>query len=181
VSQAPQLPRAARAFVSFVTLLRANGFAIAPEQTVAFLQAITLLGPRGTEDIRQAGLATLAPPPERRAAYDMLFRIHFLGGQEILDEGEDEEVVRLQEEGRGDEEPLLADETNKSGERRCVPKHSQSAASVRAGQATRCAVSRAKRPGACRAGAAIDACARGAGPGRICGEPCAKPRVTTAR
>jgi uncharacterized protein len=117
VSQAPQLPRAAGAFVSFVTLLRANGFAIAPEQTVAFLQAITLLGPRGTEDIRQAGLATLAPPPERRAAYDMLFRIHFLGGQEILgDEGEDEEVVRLQEEGRGDEEPLLADETNKSGE-----------------------------------------------------------------
>ena len=117
MSQAPQLPRAARAFVSFVTLLRANGFAIAPEQTVAFLQAITLLGPRGTEDIRQAGLATLAPPPERRAAYDMLFRIHFLGGQEILgDDGEDEEVVRLQEEGRGDEKPLLADETNKSGE-----------------------------------------------------------------
>ncbi len=109
MSEAPQLPRAARAFVSFVALLRANGFAIAPEQTTAFLQAIELLGPRGPSDIRQAGLATLAPPPERRAAYDMLFRIHFLGGEEAPGaEGEDEEVVRLQEEGRGDAEPPLA-------------------------------------------------------------------------
>jgi uncharacterized protein with von Willebrand factor type A (vWA) domain len=117
VTEAPQLPRAARAFVSFVALLRANGFAIAPEQTTAFLEAIALLGPRGPEDIRQAGLATLAPPPERRAAYDLLFRIHFLGGEEIRgDEGEDEEVMRLQEEGRGDEEPPLADEANESGE-----------------------------------------------------------------
>src|ERR1700737_1746520 len=117
VNEAPQLPRAARAFVSFVALLRANGFAIAPEQTTAFLEAIALLGPRGPEDIRQAGLATLAPPPERRATYDMLFRIHFLGGEEIRSEdGEDEEVVRLQEEGHGDEEPPLADEANVSGE-----------------------------------------------------------------
>jgi uncharacterized protein with von Willebrand factor type A (vWA) domain len=117
VSEAPQLPRAARAFVSFVALLRGNSFAIAPEQTTAFLAAIELLGPRRMEDIRQAGLATLAPPPERRAAYDLLFRIHFLGGEEIRgDEGEDEEVVRLQEEGSGDEEPLRADEVNESGE-----------------------------------------------------------------
>jgi uncharacterized protein with von Willebrand factor type A (vWA) domain len=117
VTQAPQLPRAARIFVSFVALLRANGFAIAPEQTTAFLEAITLLGPRGPEDIRQAGLATLAPPPERRVTYDLLFRIHFLGEQEIGgDEGEDEDVVRLQEEGRGDETPPLADEVNESGE-----------------------------------------------------------------
>ncbi len=117
MSQAPQLPRAARAFVSFVAVLRANGFAIAPEQTTAFLEAITLLGPRGPEDIRQAGLATLAPPPERRAAFDLLFRIHFLGGEEIRsDDSEDEEVVRLQEEGRGDEPPPLVDEANESGE-----------------------------------------------------------------
>ena len=117
MSETLQLPRAARAFVSFVALLRANGFAIAPEQTTAFLEAISLLGPRDPEDIRQAGLATLAPPPERRAAYDLLFRIHFLGGEEIpRDDGEDEEVVRLQEEGRGDEGPPLAEEINESGE-----------------------------------------------------------------
>ncbi len=117
MSDEPQLPRAARTFVAFVALLRANGFAIAPEQTTAFLEAVTLLGPRDPEDIRQAGLATLAPPPERRATYDMLFRIHFLGGEEILgDRSKDEEIVRLQEEGRGDEPPPLADEANQSGE-----------------------------------------------------------------
>jgi uncharacterized protein len=117
VTDQQQLPRAAHAFVSFVALLRSNGFAIAPEQTTAFLEAIELLGPRRLADIRQAGQATLAPPPERRAAYDMLFRIHFLGGEEIPGaEGEDEEVVRLQEEGQGDDEPLLADEVNESGE-----------------------------------------------------------------
>jgi len=116
VSELTKLPRAARAFVSFVALLRANGFAIAPEQTTAFLAAIGLLGPRAPEDIRKAGLATLAPPPERRATYDRLFRIHFLGGEELRDdESEDDEVVRLQEEGRGDDEPPLADQANESG------------------------------------------------------------------
>ena len=116
MKQEPELPRAARAFVSFVAMLRVNGFAIAPEQTAAFLEAITLLGPRGPEDIRQAGLATLAPPPERRAVYDLLFQIHFLGGEEVRGpEGEDDDVVRLQDEGHGGEEPPLSDEANESG------------------------------------------------------------------
>ena len=61
VSDELQLPRAARVFVSFVALLRVNGFAVAPEQTTAFLAAIELLGPRSMEAIRLAGLATLAP------------------------------------------------------------------------------------------------------------------------
>jgi len=117
MSTEPQLPHAARTFVSFAGLLRTNGFAVAPEQTAAFLAAIALLGPRSLESIRQAGLATLAPPPERRATYDRLFDLHFHGREalEYEGEGEDEEIVRLQEEGRGDEEPLLADEANESG------------------------------------------------------------------
>ena len=116
VSDELQLPHAARVFVSFVALLRVNGFAVAPEQTTAFLAAIELLGPRSLEVIRQAGLATLAPPPERRATYDRLFDIHFLGSEAIDHAGaEDEEVVRLQEEGRGEDETLLADEANESG------------------------------------------------------------------
>jgi uncharacterized protein len=116
VSEELQLPRAARIFVSFVALLRTNGFSVAPEQTTAFLAAIELLGPRGLEHIRRAGLATLAPPPERRATYDRLFDIHFRG-QEAIEraEGEDEETVRLQEEGRGGDEPPLSDEANESG------------------------------------------------------------------
>src|SRR5208337_2458595 len=79
VSAADAMPRAARPFLAFVALLRANGFAIAPEGTTAFLAAVALLGPRDPEDIRQAGLATLAPPPKRHAAYNLLFRVHFLG------------------------------------------------------------------------------------------------------
>ena len=70
-----------------------------------------MLGPRSLEHIRKAGLATLAPPPERRATYDRLFDLHFRGSEAIEQaDGEDEEVVRLQEEGRGEDEPLLADE-----------------------------------------------------------------------
>jgi hypothetical protein len=117
MSTEPELPRAARIFVSFVALLRANSFAVAPEQTTAFLTAIELLGPRDLRDIRQAALATLAPPPERRATFDRLFDLHFRGNEalERVDDGEDDETVRLQEEGRGDEEPLLSDEANESG------------------------------------------------------------------
>jgi len=116
VSDELTLPRAARVFVSFVALLRANGFTIAPEQTTAFLAAIELLGPRSLEHIRKAGLATLAPPPERRATYDRLFDLHFRGSEAIEQaDGEDEEVVRLQEERRGEDEPPLADEANESG------------------------------------------------------------------
>src|SRR5438270_5000109 len=117
VSTQPQLPRAAQTFISFVGLLRANGFAVAPEQTAAFLAAIELLGPRSLEHIRKAGLATLAPPPERRVTYDRLFDLHFRGGEQIDHEvaDDDEDIVRLQEEGRGDDEALLADQANESG------------------------------------------------------------------
>jgi uncharacterized protein with von Willebrand factor type A (vWA) domain len=116
VSEELQLPRAARVFVTFVALLRANGFAVAPEQTTAFLAAIGLLGPRSLEHVRQAGLATLAPPPERRATYDRLFDLHFKGIEAVQRaNGKDEEVVRLQEEGRRGDEPPLADEANESG------------------------------------------------------------------
>ena len=55
------LPRAARPFVEFSTLLRANGFAVAPDQTQTFIQAVGLLGPRSMADIHRAALATLAP------------------------------------------------------------------------------------------------------------------------
>ena len=49
------------AFLEFPALLRANGFAVAPEQTATFLEAVGLLGPRSVADIRRAAHATLAP------------------------------------------------------------------------------------------------------------------------
>ncbi len=110
-------PLAVRPFIDFAPLLRANGFAVAPEQTISFLSAIALLGPRDLEDVRRAGLATLAPPPERFAAYHALFDMHFLGAQgDDLDEGEEEDVVRVQEDRRGADEPMGAEESNESGE-----------------------------------------------------------------
>jgi uncharacterized protein with von Willebrand factor type A (vWA) domain len=66
-------------FLSFGPLLRQAGFAVAPDQTIGFIAAVGVLGPRGPEDIRRAGLALFAIPPERIADYDALFRAHFLG------------------------------------------------------------------------------------------------------
>jgi uncharacterized protein len=110
-------PRALRPFIDFIPLLRVNGFAVAPEQTAAFLSAIALLGPRDLDDVRRAGLAMLAPPPERHGAYHALFDMHFLGAEgETMDEGEEEDVVRVQEDRRGMDEPISAEKSNESGE-----------------------------------------------------------------
>jgi uncharacterized protein len=111
------LPRAARPFVTFAALLRANGFAVAPEQTTAFLAAVGLLGPKSIRDVRLAGYATLAPPPERRAAFDVLFDAHFLDAlEEGEPPGERDETVRLQEDRPGGMEPLVSDEVNEAGQ-----------------------------------------------------------------
>jgi uncharacterized protein with von Willebrand factor type A (vWA) domain len=116
MSEPAPLPRAARPFIRFVALLRVNGFAVAPEQTTAFLSAVGLLGPRDLEDVRRAGLATLAPPPERHGAYHALFDMHFLRAEgEALAEGEEEDVVRVPEDRRGAAEPMSAEESNESG------------------------------------------------------------------
>ena len=111
------VPRALLPILAFVTLLRRNGFAIAPEQTTSFVTAIGLLGPREPEDIRLAGLATLAPPPERHAAFNMLFRIHFLGEEAPpMVDAEAEEPLKVQEESEGENETVEPDEINESGD-----------------------------------------------------------------
>ena len=116
MSEAVALPRAARVFVEFVGLLRHNGFPVAPDQTTSFLAAIKLLGPRSLDDVRRAGLATLAIAPERRTAYDALFRQHFLGGEVAEIEGESDETLKVQEDQSGEDAPIYADEVNPSGQ-----------------------------------------------------------------
>jgi uncharacterized protein with von Willebrand factor type A (vWA) domain len=114
----PALPDAAAPFVAFATLLRANGFAAAPEQTTAFLAAITLLGPRNLDHIRRAAHATLAPPPERREEFDALFDAHFLGavepGRETAEPDPDD--MRVQEDRPGGLEPAASDDINEAGQ-----------------------------------------------------------------
>jgi uncharacterized protein len=112
------LPRAAAPFIAFPALLRVHGFAVAPDQTTAFLAAIGLLGPRSVADIRRAAHATLGPPPERRGDFNALFDAHFLGADAItadLAAAADDEV-QVREDGRGDQQPLLSDKVNEAGQ-----------------------------------------------------------------
>ena len=111
------LPLAAQLFVAFASLLRANGFAVAPEQTTSFLSAITLLGPRGLYDIRSAAHALFAPQPERQDEFNALFDAHFLGAVELGREiGEsDPDDLTIQEDRRGGFEPPSSDDINEAG------------------------------------------------------------------
>ena len=59
MTSASELPRAARPFADFARHIRRFGFPVVGEQAIAFMQGVTLLGPRSMEDIRQAALATL--------------------------------------------------------------------------------------------------------------------------
>lgn len=107
------LPRAARPFVDFATLLRRHGFAVAPEQTQTFVQAVGLLGPRRMADIHGAALATLAPPPERRTEFDALFRLMFLGqtlAAPADGEPDDDDLEAFDERDGATEPPDAAEE-----------------------------------------------------------------------
>jgi uncharacterized protein with von Willebrand factor type A (vWA) domain len=76
---APPMPKAAGLIAAFGGVLRANGLAVTPDQTTAFLRGVRLLGPVGIRDVYQAAAATFGPEPEQRALFDTLFRAHFLG------------------------------------------------------------------------------------------------------
>ena len=76
-----ELPRPLRPFVDFATTLRVNGFPVAPDQTIGFLQATGLLGPRDLNDVRRAAIALFAIPPERLEEFNALFNAVFLGAQ----------------------------------------------------------------------------------------------------
>ncbi|MBZ9854384.1 VWA domain-containing protein [Mesorhizobium sp. CA13] len=110
------LPRAAAPFLSFGRMLRRYGFAIAPEQVTSFMQAITLLGPRSMADIREAALATLAPPPDRRAEFEAHFQSHFYGNASAVIEGDADEETRIKDDGGADDERIEAEQRQEGGE-----------------------------------------------------------------
>ncbi len=111
------LPAAATPFVTFAPLLRAHGFAVSPDQTMGFVEAVGLLGPKGMTDIHRAAVALLAPAPERREEFDALFRTHFMGQALAVPGLSDEpgEEVQVEEDGAGWTEPPEPEETNESG------------------------------------------------------------------
>jgi uncharacterized protein len=106
-------------FLEFTAMLRRAGFALAPEQTMAWLAAIELLGPTGVDDVRRAARATLAPPPERFAEFDALFDAHFLGALHPSETSQptDEAPLQAAEDGAGGLEPIFGEETRESGAR----------------------------------------------------------------
>jgi len=93
------MPQAAVPLFRFARLLRHQAFPIAPEQVTTFIKSVGLLGPRSMEDIREAALATLAPTPDRREAFDRLFRLHFFGETPIVEEVEDDEGALARDQG----------------------------------------------------------------------------------
>ncbi|MYF88162.1 MAG: VWA domain-containing protein [Boseongicola sp. SB0676_bin_33] len=104
MTESRPLPRAAEPFVRFSAVLRAHGFTVAPDQTIGFLQANALLGPRSVEDIRRAGVAVLAIPKDRQEEFDALFRAHFLGVTAPgAADAEDETVPAHEPTGASDE------------------------------------------------------------------------------
>jgi uncharacterized protein len=109
--------RAIGHFLAFTAALRHAGFAVAPEQTMAWLAAIELLGPREVGDIRRAARATLAPPPERFAEFNALFDAHFLGVvvPELAGEPSDEEPIKAAEDSAVGPEPIFGEDTRESG------------------------------------------------------------------
>jgi len=111
--------RTLRPFLEFSALLRRASFQVAPDQTMAWLAAIELLGPQGLDDIRRAARATLAPPPERFDEFDALFDAHFLGAYTTQEEAEasDEAPPRAADDSPGGPEPLFGDDALESGQR----------------------------------------------------------------
>ncbi|MDZ5699810.1 VWA domain-containing protein [Chelativorans sp. M5D2P16] len=96
----PRLPRECAPFLDFVQALRRHGFAVAPDQTVSFLAAVALLGPKSMEHIRRAAIATLAPPLDRQSTFDALFRAVFFGEARVAAvQNEEEEEILVKDQG----------------------------------------------------------------------------------
>ena len=111
------VPAAARPFIAFPSLLRRHGFAVSPDQTIGFLEAVGLLGPRTMADIRRAAIAMLAIPKEREPVFDALFRAFFLGQTVEAPTGTDDRDrdAEVREDRGGDMEVAEQEQPEPSG------------------------------------------------------------------
>ena len=145
-----ELAREIAPFLGFAALLRHASFTVAPEQTMAWLAAIELLGPKGIGDIRRAARATLAPPPERFEEFDALFDAHFLGAvtPALQAEPSEDEAPPAADDSAEGLEPIYGDDMHESGAK-------ATAASSPATRKIRCSSSPAPCRRAHRVGKAI--------------------------
>ncbi|MBY8975967.1 VWA domain-containing protein [Rhodobacteraceae bacterium NNCM2] len=99
--------RVIQRLIGFSALLRANGFAVSPDQTMDFIAGIGLLGPRSVEDIRRAAIALLSIPHDREEEFHSLFDAWFLGQTlPAAMPGEDEDVEAHEDDGASSEADL---------------------------------------------------------------------------
>ncbi len=110
-------PPVIQSFVNFADLLRQNGFAISPDQTMGFVAAVGLLGPASMRDIRLSAISMLAIPKDREPEFDELFRSHFYG-QTLTPTvaGEDGDELEVHEPGTETREMDVDQEENETGE-----------------------------------------------------------------
>jgi uncharacterized protein with von Willebrand factor type A (vWA) domain len=122
-------PRALDPFLRFAQVLRNAGFSVSPDQTIGFIEAVGVLGPRDMTDIFRSGRALFNVQPERLAEYDALFRAvfydHVIQAPATADEDEDvdafEPISGTQEIEVSDEESEIGAEasvTERLGRRR---------------------------------------------------------------
>lgn len=110
------LPQPIQPMLMFAQTLRGAGFAVAPDQTIGFIEAVGLLGPGDILDIHKAGLALFAIPPERRPEYDAVFRAVFMGQSvAAMAEGEEDDEVQAHEPSGAEDDLEIPDDDGDVG------------------------------------------------------------------
>lgn len=116
MTAARQLPAAVRPLAEFCRLLHDDAFAVSPDQTIAFLKAVTVLGPRTIDDIYWAARAVLAPQPDRLGEFDALFDALFRDGvAAVVQATGDGRESTASDSGASDLAPAEADAPSESG------------------------------------------------------------------
>jgi len=94
------IPLALQPLLSLSQQLRQHGFLISPDQTMGFIEAVGVLGPRDINDVRQAAIALFAIAPERLFEFDAIFQSIFFGLTVAADaKGSDDEVDAFEPAG----------------------------------------------------------------------------------
>ena len=176
------LPRAARPFVTFPALLRANGFAVAPEQTAAFLEA-SACSARSRSPTSAA--PRMRPWRRRRSAAPRSTRCSARISSARWRKARRSASPTTRPCGCRKSAPAAPSRcsptrSTRPGRTRPRPKRCRRAASAKRATSRSCAALRAPRPRVCRAVPAIAACARGAARASTRAAPCARRCATTA-